>query len=380
MKSLSTPIRASLAGLVAGGALAFGVLTMTGGADNASSPVDASPVTAAATTSDSASAQNAALQALSIAEVYQKARNAVVEITTNSGLGSGFLVDGDGHIVTNQHVVGNATDVTVKFADGSQVSGKVLGTDSGTDLAVVEAQVPDSVQPLDLADSATVQVGDVAIAIGNPFGLDGTLTAGVISATGRAIQTETGRTVTDAIQTDASINSGNSGGPLLNADGQVIGVNSQLENPTGQGNIGIGFAISSNTLKRFLPSLVAGQDVQHAYLGISGTEVDQRLADQYSLSATSGLLVTSVVAGGPADSAGLRAATRSGGGDVIVAIDGQQVVTFEDLNNIISSKSPGDTVDLTVQRGDQQVHVTVTLGTWPENQRQQSDQPFPTFP
>ncbi len=291
----------------------------------------------------------------------------MVQITTSQGSGSGFVADTDGHILTNHHVIAGSDEVDVTFpGTTSPVPGTVLGVDPGDDLAVVKVDLPAGVKPLPLGDSTQVEVGETAIAIGNPFELDGTLTAGVISGVGRSMATASGRTVRDAIQTDAAINPGNSGGPLLNLQGEVVGINTQIENPTGQGNIGIGFAVPINAAKQHLPQMIQGEDIRHAYLGVSGTMVDKSVAEQYSLSVDSGVLILSVVPGGPADDAGLRGGGRPpDGGDVIVKIGGQDVKTFEDLVSVIDQHQPGDTVEVVVQRGDSQETVEVTLGEWP---------------
>ncbi len=303
--------------------------------------------------------------AKSIPQIYAENAGGVVLIQTNRGAGTGFVVDREGNILTNFHVVDGATRVRVTFADHDEpVEGVVLGTDPGDDLAVVKVTLPDGVEPLVLGDSSTVKVGEAAIAIGNPFQLNNTLTVGVVSGLGRSITNMDGRVTTDAIQTDAAINPGNSGGPLFNGDGEVIGVNTQIENPSGGGNIGIGFAVPINTAKRYLDSLASGDDVEHAYLGISGEVVDAATADQYGLSVDHGIVVGQVVAGGPADRAGLRDA-RGARPDVILAVDGTRVTSFGELNSLIGAKQPGDTATLTVQRGDEQIEVTVELGAWP---------------
>lgn len=370
-----------LSGLVAGGLLMFGLVSFTGG-DDSPSPVSAAPQasdTPSPTATDTAlpgatvtpiptdTATPTAPVPLSIPEIYRRTAPSVVTIETRVGAGTGFVVDTEGHILTNFHVIEGVDQVEVSFAGGERLTGQVVGTDAGDDLAVVKVDLPAGVAPLELGDSSTVQVGETAIAIGNPFGLDRTLTAGVISAVGRTMTSPLGRSVSNVIQTDAQINSGNSGGPLLNGFGQVIGINTQLENPTGGGNIGISFAVPINAAKRALPDLIAGNSVRHAYLGISGTVVDPDVASRFGLKTTTGVLVTQVVSGGPADQAGVQAAQSDGtGGDVIVQAGGRPIVRFEDLTGALDEHAPGDAIDLVLQRGDQQVTVTVTLGEWPD--------------
>lgn len=302
---------------------------------------------------------------IGLPDLYRAAAPGVVVITTRQGAGSGFVVDGDGDVLTNFHVVDGSNQVEVSFPSGEKRTGQVIGRDPGDDLAVVKVDLPEGVQPLTLGDSAALEVGDPVSAIGNPFGLEGTLTAGVVSGLNRTIDTIGGRSIHDAIQTDAAINHGNSGGPLFNAAGEVVGVNAQLENPTGDGNIGVGFAIPIDTAKRFLPRLVGGGSVKHAYLGISGSVVDPQVVQQFSLAVDHGVLVGEVVPNGPAGAAGIEPVRGNSAGDVILAIDGKDIHTFADLTGAIDAKQPGDAVSLTLQRGDQQRVVTVTLGEWP---------------
>ncbi|MGH2459306.1 MAG: S1C family serine protease [Chloroflexota bacterium] len=289
------------------------------------------------------------------------------------GAGSGFVVDARGDVVTNDHVVNQATSLRVVFSDGSSVVGKVVGEDPGDDLAVVKVDASASqLHPLTIGDSSTVTVGQPVVAIGNPFDLHNTVTSGIVSALGRTRTSVNGRSIANMIQTDASVNPGNSGGPLLDAQGNVVGIVSQIESPV-RGSVGVGFAIPSNTLRRYLSTLEAGGKVQHAWLGISGEEITPELAQRLSLSATSGVYVVSVTAGGPADRAGVRGASGDGasgrtptGGDVITRIDGNAVHSVQDLSNHIDNRSPGDSVNLTVQRSGKTITLTVQLGDWPD--------------
>ncbi len=290
--------------------------------------------------------------------------------------GSGFVIDGDGHIITNAHVVAGAGEVTVKLGeDGETLDAKVIGTDTSTDIAVLEVDADaDQLHPLSLGDSSEVEVGDPVVAIGNPFGLDRTATAGIVSAVQRQINAPNGFTITDAIQTDAPINPGNSGGPLIDALGRVIGVNSQIESPNGGGNVGIGFAVPINTAEEIADQLIADGDVEHAFLGISGTDLTPEIADLFNMDVDSGALVQQVVPGSPADEAGIEAgdaevrvdgAPVRAGGDVITEVDGEAVEGMDDVIAAVDAKQPGDEVELTLVRGGDERTVSVELDDRP---------------
>jgi putative serine protease PepD len=290
-----------------------------------------------------------------IGAVYARASPAVASIRSGNGAGTGFLVDSEGTLVTNAHVVGRARLVAVRFGDRRRpVRASVIGRDRSTDLAVLKldpSHTP-SVSPLALADSDRVQVGDEAIAIGNPFGLDRTTTAGIVSGLGREIRAPDGSRIEHIIQTDAPINPGNSGGPLLDADGRVIGVNSQIATAAGVpstrgGNVGIGFAIPSNTVRDVVPRLKQGRRVLRADLGVRTTPV------------AAGALVRSVRPGGPAQNAGVQA------GDVIVGIDGRSVGDAADIDSAIQSHAPGDHVVVEVRRDGQPVTLDAELDARP---------------
>lgn len=328
-----------------------------------------------------------ALQA-QLERVYRQSNPGVVAIRTldNSGLGSGFVVDLAGHIVTNMHVVGEETVLEVDFPSGDKVRGQVIGRDPDLDIAVLQVDVPETwLHPLPLGDSATLEVGAVVVAIGNPFGLSGTMTLGIVSAKGRTMASEhlapdagvfsTG----DIIQTDAPINPGNSGGPLLNLQGEVVGVNRAIrtERYTTNGeplNSGIGFAVPINLVKRVLPALIASGRYDHPYLGIASLDDLSLLQlEALGLPPHGGVYITQVVPGGPADQAGLRAGDRRSdlpgvpaGGDLIIRIDDREVRSFGDLMSyLLNYTRPGDTVVLTVWRDGQEVEVPVTLGKRP---------------
>jgi S1-C subfamily serine protease len=292
--------------------------------------------------------------------------------------GSGFVIDHDGHILTNAHVVEGAKkiEVTLGNTDSSQpVSAQVIGKDPSTDVALLMVDAPaDELHPLTLGDSSQVKVGDPVVAIGNPFALDRTATAGIVSALQREIKAPNGFTINNVIQTDAAINPGNSGGPLLDAHGRVIGVNSQIESPNGGGNVGIGFAVPINTVRQVAKQLLSDGEVKHAFLGISGADVTPQLADVLNLSAKQGALVQSVVPGGPAAKAGVKGGNATvtidgqrvrAGGDVITEIDGDPVTGMEEVANAIADKQPGDQVQLTLVHGSQTRTATVTLGDQP---------------
>jgi putative serine protease PepD len=285
--------------------------------------------------------------------VYAAASPSVVSVRTGEGSGTGFLVDSDGTIVTNAHVVGDNSQVQVRFEDDGELhTARVLGVDASTDLAAlkVDASAANGVKPLALADSDDVQVGDTALAIGYPLGLDRTATAGIVSGLERDIQAPNGFSIDKVIQTDAPINPGNSGGPLLNADGEVIGVNSQIATAGGgNGSVGIGFAVPSNTVKDVLPQLERGAAPEHAYLGVSTAPAQN-----------GGAQVGEATADGPAAQAGIRA------GDVITEVDGEQVQDPEDVATAIEDNEPGDEIDLKVQRGGSEQTIQVTLGQRPE--------------
>ena len=315
-----------------------------------------------------------------------------LKVTTadGGGLGSGFVYDTDGHVVTNYHVVDGATQVEVDFLSGYKAFGEVVGADPDSDLAVVKVDAPASeLHPLTVGDSDQLNVGEVVAAIGNPFGLYSSMTTGIVSALGRTSQslrpqdsTMQGRYSMGAvIQTDAAINPGNSGGPLFNLDGEIIGLNRAIEttsvNATGDPlNSGIGFAVASNVLKRVVPELISNGKYVYPYLGISFIDdLPLEVIQELGLKSNTGAYVTLVAAGGPADQAGIQAGTEASGvqslslnkgGDLVIAADGKPIKTFDELiAYLITQKSPGETVTLTVLRGDQRLEIAVVLGERP---------------
>jgi S1-C subfamily serine protease len=317
-------------------------------------------------------------------QIYRQTYQGVVEITVSTpqqtptgnqeaqAQGSGFVIDSDGHIVTNDHVVENADSVSVRFWNGNTYDASVVGTDPSTDLAVIKVDAPSSIlHPVRLGDSSSVQVGDPVVAIGSPFGLEETVTSGIVSALHRQIEALNQFTINDTIQTDAAINHGNSGGPLFNAAGQVIGVNSQIAGQTGA-NVGIGFAIPSDTVRSIADTLISSGKVEHAYLGVSVQEIPATVA--HDLNLTEGVETTDVKSGTPAQKAGLKGATGkkmvqgtqyATGGDVITAIDGQKVKTSEGVQLAIDAHHPGDTIEITYWRKGETKTVSVKLATRP---------------
>jgi putative serine protease PepD len=301
----------------------------------------------------------------SISGIVETAMPSVVEVRTESaaetfpspfpnpvpsprveGLGSGWVYDDEGHVVTNQHVVGGADRVTVVFQDGAEVPATVVGTDPSTDVAVLKLEEGHEAPVLPLGSTSSLRLGDTVIAIGSPLGLQGSVTAGIVSGLGRDIPAPNDFTIAGAVQTDAALNHGNSGGPLLDTGGRVVGMNAQIASETGA-NTGIGYAIPVETVKRFADQLIATGKVEHAFLGvvIEDTENGARLAD--------------IRTGSPADEAGLRP------GDVVTEVDGEPIDSADALRGAVESHKPGDEVELTLQRNGESATVTVTLGTRP---------------
>lgn len=289
---------------------------------------------------------------------------------TDNSQGSGFIYSEDGYIVTNAHVVQDADRVEVGFLDGSTRRARIIGTDPYTDLAVLKVS-KSGLEPLELADSSEVQVGQKAVAIGNPFGLRSSMTSGIISQKGRSLRTQGGFSTPNVLQTDAAINPGNSGGPLMNLRGEVVGVNTAIESSTGTFS-GVGFAIPSNTVRNVVPSLIEDQDHQHPWIGVSGVDVSPEIADRMDLENTTGFLVVDVVEDSPADQAGIRPGNRTEningnpvnlGGDVITAINGEKMRGINDILLYLSRETEVDQeVNVTVIREGERVDIPLTLG------------------
>jgi S1-C subfamily serine protease len=323
-----------------------------------------------------------------VISVYRQAGPAVVHLTSTAlaydfffnpvpqrGTGSGFIVDDRGYILTNDHVVQEAESIEVTLADKSKVPAQLVGRDPNNDLAVVKINVPkEKLTPLRLGNSDALQVGQMAIAIGNPFGLDRTVTRGVVSSVGRTLRAESGRQIRGVIQTDAPINPGNSGGPLLNSRGEVIGINSAIYTPSG-GSVGIGFAIPVNTAKRVLPQLIARGRASHPWLGISGLDITQEVAKALNLATGEGILIVEVSPQGPAARAGVRGSTRRArvgntlvrvGGDILVGVDGRRISSIDELTAYLDEdRKVGDVVKVELLRDGRRLTVPVRLGELP---------------
>jgi S1-C subfamily serine protease len=378
-------LAALAAAAVLGGAVAVGAVALLGGLEG-----DTTVVTETAAAKSPGLAP-ASTTGLSVNEIYERAAPGVVRVNSTSNttsstgpfstpgqsaLGSGFVIDKTGHIVTNYHVVEGADEVTVSFSNRDTVKAEVVGTDPSTDLAVLRVDVSaTALTPLPLGNSDKVEVGDPVVAIGNPFGLDRTVTSGIVSAVQRLITAPNRFTIDHVIQTDAAINHGNSGGPLLSSRGQVIGVNSQIETgDTASGNVGIGFSVPSNTVKDVVAQILETGRVDHAYLGISGQDVTPDVADKYNLGVKKGVIVGSVTNDSGADKAGLKGGTMQVvvagetyvlGGDIVVSFDGEKVSSIEQLRDAVAAHKPGDKVKVVIYRDAHKTSVTVTLGRQP---------------
>jgi putative serine protease PepD len=335
-------------------ALAAGALVAAGAFDDTEDPAPAKTTPPARTAPAARPVAAATSGALQVGDIYRRAIASVVLIRAGGGEGSGFVVDDRGRIVTNAHVVGGAKRVRVQFGENTPtIPGRVVGRDRSSDLALVRVlprRVRGGLRPLALADSARVRVGDLAVAIGNPFGLERTLTAGVVSALGRQIDAPDGFSIPGAIQTDAAINPGNSGGPLLDRDARVIGVNSQIETGgAGRGNVGVGFAVPSNIVRTVTADLERDGRVRRAYMGVATT----------AARTGTGARVSSIVPGGPAARAGLRT------GDVIVRIGGRRVAGTIDVGEAVFAARPGQRLRLEYRRSGRKRAANVRLARRP---------------
>jgi S1-C subfamily serine protease len=388
------------AGLVAagalGGALALGGASLVGDFGTTTTVREvAAPLPSPISLNEPAAARAGAL---SVNAIYRHAAPGVVQVTAtqvvstssvdpfgfafpaqqkSQALGSGFVIDKAGHIVTNYHVVEHAGSVDVSFSNNESLKAKVVGADPSTDIAVLQVDAhARALTPLALGNSDAVRVGDAVVAIGNPFGYDRTVTAGIVSALQRVIRAPNSYSIDHVIQTDAALNKGNSGGPLLDALGNVIGVNSQIAagDSGASGNVGIGFAVPINTVKTVAAQIIKTGHAEHAYLGISVQAITPSAAKLFHLPSTHGLLVASVQPGSGAATAGLRSGTGNAtlagetyplGGDLITKIDSTPLYSLDQLRDVIGQKQPGDDTQLEVYRGDGQRTVTVKLGRQP---------------
>lgn len=371
----------------AGGAIAYDTVAGDDPAGTATVAMQAAP---AATTPAALSAT-----ATDFSRIYAERANGVVSILTGAGSedasgadplspspqgasrGSGVVIDTEGHILTNEHVVSGATTVRVTFASGSTLDARVVGTDPSTDLAVVKVEAPaGSLAPVPIGDSSAVEIGEPVLAIGNPFGYAGSATAGIVSGLGRSIRSPNGFSVPDAIQTDAAVNHGNSGGALLNDEGELVGVPAQIADSGVDANVGVAFAIPSDTAKRVIAEITEDGTVDHAWLGVSSASVDETLRGVDGVGADSGALITGIAQGGPAAEAGLSfgdqlvgsvAGPVCTGGDIITAVDGTAVADAAALQRLIDAREPGAEVSLTVVSADgAEREVTVTLAERPD--------------
>ena len=321
----------------------------------------------------------------SLIEIFEKTEESVVQVNVraNDGtskpgnMGSGFVYSDKGYIITNNHVVDDAGKVTVTFLDGESYTAKIIGTDPDLDLAVLKVEVGATyLQPIPIGDSSQLKVGEQITAIGNPFGLSGSMTSGIISQIGRLLPQDSGYSIPDVIQTDAAINPGNSGGPLLNMNGEVVGINTAIQSATGEFT-GVGFAVPSNTVKKVIPILIEEGVFHHPWMGISGSDVDPDLAKVRELNSSKGFLIATVVEGSPAEDAGLQGITVTKeidgreyalDGDIIVKIDDKVVRKISDiLIHLQREKSIGDEMVMTVNRDGTLIEVILVLGERPQN-------------
>jgi S1-C subfamily serine protease len=391
--------QSSLLSAVLGGAIVGAVFTLAIAAgwiegEDASTTTVTAPVAAPIAVRDDGESTNL------VNEIYRRAGDGVASIKSELGseaappvspfggpepqpeegaaTGSGFLIDRDGHVITNAHVVEGAKRVEVTLGSSQETyDAEIVGSDPATDVALLEIDAPaEQLRPLTLGDSSKVPVGEPVVAIGNPFGLERTVTAGIVSALQRQIQAPNGFSISHVIQTDAPINPGNSGGPLIDSSGQVIGINTQIQTGGSQGNVGIGFAVPIDTARDVVEQLKESGEVEHAFIGISGGTITPDLAEALKLPVERGVLIDEVVEGGPADKAGIEggdtSATIEGanirlGGDIVTEIDGRPIEGMEDVIDAVNEAVPGDEMTLTVRRGGDTKDVTVTLGVRPES-------------
>ena len=321
----------------------------------------------------------------SLTEIFERTEESVVQVNIRSdnainnrgNMGSGFVYKDDGYIITNHHVVDNAERVTITFLDGESYIAKIIGTDADLDIAVLKVEIGSTyLQPIPIGDSSHLKVGEPIAAIGNPFGLSGSMTSGIISQIGRLLPQDSGYSIPDVIQTDAAINPGNSGGPLLNMKGEVVGMNTAIQSATGEFT-GVGFAVPSNTIKKVVPVLIRDGIFHHPWMGISGSDVDPDLAKIRELNSSKGFLIATVIEGSPADVAGLQGVTITKeidgreyalDGDIIIKIDDVVVRKISDiLIHLQREKSIGDELIMTVNRDGTMIEAVLVLGERPQN-------------
>jgi S1-C subfamily serine protease len=397
MKRSRRFLRTPLASALVGGAIvaAFGWIAIAAGwiqSEGGSTTTVAAPLTAPVSSKSSEGDTNV------VNQIYKSDGNGVAFIESQipaqesqsfspfgepesegggTATGSGFVIDTEGHLLTNNHVVEGADRIQVKLGSSDTTyQAKVVGADPATDLALLEVEAPaGQLHPLTLGHSSEMEVGDPVVAIGNPFGLDRTVTSGIVSALQRQIEAPDGFSITHVIQTDAAINPGNSGGPLINAGGEVIGINSQIATGGGgNGNVGIGFAIPIDTVRAEIHQLETKGEVEHAFIGISGGTITPDLAKAINLPVKEGVIVQTVVKGGPADKAGIEGGNTSAtidgaqvslGGDIITEVNGKKISGMDEVVEIVNEAKPGESLELTILRGGSTKTATVTLGNRP---------------
>jgi S1-C subfamily serine protease len=392
------PAAALLVAAVAGGAVALGGAKLTGYGEGTTTVREV--IRDSASGQSQVASQSRPRGALSIGEIYNRAAPGVVQVTTTSkvegqtdpffgfdvpdetqrALGSGFVIDKAGYIVTNFHVIEDADTVEVSFSNNDSMKAKIVGKDPSTDIALLKVEASSrALRPLPLGDSAAIRVGDDVLAIGNPFGLERSATRGIVSAVQRPLRAPSGFTIDHVIQTDAALNRGNSGGPLMSARGQVIGVNSAIETggSGGQGNVGIGFAVPISTVRDVVAQLKEKGRVDHPFLGIEARPVTATTAELFRLPVSKGLIVERVIPDSGAADAGLQGGTTrvvvAGesymvGGDIVLEADGTVVTSNERLREIVAGKEPGDRLQLEIYRGDGRKTVEIKLGRQPSPQ------------
>jgi S1-C subfamily serine protease len=387
-KFLSTSFGSALAGGLV--VLIAGLILIEAGAVDTDNSSSSSAVVAPAALARPASDSSG--KGLTVHDIYQRdasgvafIRSTIVQKTqsvfgfpqqqSSQATGSGFLIDNDGHILTNAHVVDGAQKVEVQLGNGAEQQAQVVGSDPSSDISLLKVDNTEGASPLPLGDSSKVQVGDPVVAIGNPFALDRTVTSGIVSALQRQIQAPNGFSISDVIQTDAAINPGNSGGPLIDGAGQVIGINSQIESQSG-GNEGVGFAVPIKTAADVVSQLENGGQVHQAYLGISGGDITPDIAHALNLPVSQGVLIERVLSGGPAADAGIKGATGQAtiggqtypvGGDIITKVDGKPITGMDEVISAVNGHKPGDEITLTIFSGGHQRDVTVKLGDRPSH-------------
>jgi S1-C subfamily serine protease len=401
MQSLKRFLSTSFGSAVAGGlvVLVAGLVLIKTGAVDTNDGNSSAPLIAPAALARPASNSS---QGLTVHDIYQRdgdgvafIRSTIVQKTQSvfglpqqqqsQATGSGFLIDNDGHILTNAHVVEGAQKVEVALGNGAQQTAQVVGSDPSSDVALLKVDNTEGAHPLPLGDSSKVEVGDPVVAIGNPFALDRTVTSGIVSALQRQIQAPNGFSISDVIQTDAAINPGNSGGPLIDGAGEVIGINSQIESQSG-GNEGVGFAVPIKTAADVASQLENGGQVHQAYLGISGGDITPEIAHALNLPVTQGVLIERVLSGGPADDAGIKGATGQAtisgqtfpvGGDIITKVDGKAITGMDEVVSAVNDHKPGDEITLTIFSDGQQKDVSIKLGDRPSHVQDSNSSSLP---